>query len=66
MRMRILAAAAAAAFAMAGIAAACEGQEGSVIFEDNFADDSGGWELSPMFRFPEMSRGPSRLVFCVR
>lgn len=26
---------------------ACEGQTGAVIFEDTFADDSGGWEMTP-------------------
>jgi hypothetical protein len=26
--------------------AACEGQAGTTIFDDNFADDSGGWELT--------------------
>lgn len=26
-------------------AAACPGQAGKVIFEDSFADDSGGWQL---------------------
>lgn len=26
---------------------ACEGQPGKVIFEDNFADDSGGWQFTP-------------------
>jgi len=24
----------------------CDGQGGAVIFEDNFSDDSGGWDLS--------------------
>jgi len=28
-------------------AIACPGQTGKVIFEDNFADDSGGWKLAP-------------------
>ena len=26
---------------------ACDGQVGNVIFEDTFADDSGGWDLAP-------------------
>jgi hypothetical protein len=26
---------------------ACDGQKGAVIFEDKFADDSGGWQLTP-------------------
>jgi hypothetical protein len=26
-------------------AASCDGQKGAVIFEDSFADDSGGWDL---------------------
>ncbi len=26
---------------------ACEGQPGTVIFEDKFEDDSGGWQFSP-------------------
>lgn len=38
----------AAAFQLAlGTAAfACDGQVGASIFEDNFADDSGGWDMS--------------------
>jgi hypothetical protein len=31
---------------LTGAAAACEGQVGKVVFEDNFADDSGGWGLA--------------------
>ena len=31
-----------------GAAMACEGQVGKVIFEDTFADDSGGWDLTPL------------------
>jgi hypothetical protein len=26
---------------------ACDGQVGKVVFDDTFADDSGGWELTP-------------------
>lgn len=37
---------AALALALSGEGLACEGQAGSIIFEDNFADDSGGWELT--------------------
>ena len=29
---------------------ACEGQTGSVIFEDTFADDSGGWTPAPAWQ----------------
>jgi hypothetical protein len=25
--------------------AACDGQAGNTVFEDNFADDSGGWDI---------------------
>jgi hypothetical protein len=46
--------------AMLGAAAqACDGQTGSVIFEDNFADDSGGWDLSP----PGTQVKPPNFVF---
>jgi hypothetical protein len=31
---------------LTGAAIACEGQVGKVVFEDNFADDSGGWGLA--------------------
>jgi hypothetical protein len=31
--------------ALLGPAFPCEGQKGAVIFEDNFQDDSGGWDL---------------------
>ncbi len=30
----------------AASAMACEGQAGNVIFNDNFADDSGGWDMA--------------------
>ena len=34
----------------ASMALACAGQGGKVIFEDNFTDDSGGWEAdNPKF-----------------
>lgn len=29
-----------------GSAAACEGQLGSTVFEDHFADDEGGWDIT--------------------
>jgi hypothetical protein len=29
-----------------GARAACEGQTGTTIFDDTFADDSGGWDLA--------------------
>jgi hypothetical protein len=32
---------------MGASALACDGQVGKVIYEDTFADDSGGWDLSP-------------------
>jgi hypothetical protein len=33
--------------AMTTSALACDGQAGKVIYDDNFADDSGGWDLTP-------------------
>jgi hypothetical protein len=47
MLLRIAAAALALQVSAVSTTWACEGQKGKVIFEDNFADDSGGWELSP-------------------
>jgi len=32
---------------MCASARACEGQVGKTIYEDTFADDSGGWDISP-------------------
>jgi hypothetical protein len=32
-------------------AATCDGQKGAVVFEDAFADDSGGWETGPYAKF---------------
>jgi hypothetical protein len=32
-------------------AATCDGQKGTVIFEDSFADDSGGWVSDPNAKF---------------
>lgn len=34
---------------MSASALACSGQVGKTIYEDTFADDSGGWELVPPF-----------------
>jgi hypothetical protein len=45
--LRILFAAAATLALCAPAALACAGQTGKVIFEDNFTDDSGGWNLQP-------------------
>jgi hypothetical protein len=44
---RFLLAAIALSALMCASALACEGQVGKVIYEDTFADDSGGWDLSP-------------------
>ena len=44
-----------------GAALACEGQVGKVIFEDTFADDSGGWDLTP----PATVITPPNLVFAL-
>ena len=33
--------------AIGAAALACDGQAGNVIFEDAFADDSGGWDFTP-------------------
>jgi hypothetical protein len=48
-RMKWKALGLALAIQLAGVVAAqaCSGQTGSVIFQDNFADDSGGWDFSP-------------------
>jgi len=50
--------------AACGAAAACEGQAGSVIFEDTFADDSGGWDTSAVVKPPNlvMTLGKTQVV----
>jgi hypothetical protein len=40
---------------------ACDGQVGKVIFEDTFADDSGGWELAP----PVITVKPPAMLFAL-
>jgi hypothetical protein len=57
--LRWICAAAALQFALLSPALACEGQTGKVIFDDNFEDDSGGWDLTP----PTSAVKPPNLVF---
>jgi hypothetical protein len=45
--LRTLSAAFALQIAAGASAWACDGQVGAVVFEDTFADDSGGWEQMP-------------------
>jgi hypothetical protein len=45
--MRSLFAALTALLLLNGAATACPGQAGKIVFEDSFADDSGGWQLGP-------------------
>jgi len=40
---------------------ACDGQPGKVIFEDKFADDSGGWDFTP----PDDAVKPPVFVFAL-
>ena len=40
---------------------ACDAQPGKVIFEDSFADDSGGWQQTP----PQATIRPPAFVFAV-
>jgi hypothetical protein len=47
MNWRALGLAFALQLAAAAAAHACDGQTGSVIFQDKFADDSGGWDFTP-------------------
>ncbi len=46
---------------LCGSAVACEGQVGKVIYEDTFADDSGGWDLTP----PAATVKPPDFVFAM-
>lgn len=40
---------------------ACTGQVGAVIFQDSFADDSGGWDVAP----PEATVVPPAFIFAL-
>ena len=40
---------------------ACDGQPGKVIFEDKFADDTGGWQFTP----PQATVKPPAFVFAI-
>ncbi len=44
---------------LCGSAIACEGQVGKVIYEDTFADDTGGWDFTP----PAATVKPPDFVF---
>jgi hypothetical protein len=46
---------------LCGSAIACEGQVGKVIYEDTFADDSGGWDFTP----PAAAVKPPEFVFAM-
>jgi hypothetical protein len=60
-RMKWIALGVALAVQLAGVAAAqaCTGQTGNVIFQDKFADDTGGWDFDP----PTSQVTPPAFVF---
>ncbi len=61
MRWIALGLALAVQLACVAAAQACTGQTGAVIFQDNFADDSGGWDFTP----PIAQVTPPAFVFSV-